>query len=166
MMSTRTMLRSAACLALCLLTLCLPAPTAFAADDPVELLNGLYDLSLGDAVAISGQKIEVGHLAVELKSGTAAPILAGDKPMGLFFEGSGSYVYTSEEPMDQAAFAYMARKVSKLEPAEKGGSISVSDTLSSFAVIGSIELPALSGGGGSELAGGVEKHRKYFDDVW
>ncbi|ANM28872.1 hypothetical protein ABI59_03525 [Acidobacteria bacterium Mor1] len=157
-------LRDLTCRAACLL-LILGMPATFADDGPGAILNGLYDPGLGPAAAVQGVELSVGHLTIKLDNGSAAPILAGDKPLGLFFQGSGSYTYRSEEPMDQTAFAYMANKVSKFEPAKKGDALQVEDTFESLAIIGSIDLPELGTGGG-DLGESFGEHRKYFDGVW
>src|SRR5438309_620783 len=50
-------------------------------------------LQLGDSAAINNAEFAVGHIKIRLISGSAARLLAGNEPVGIFFSGKGSFEY-------------------------------------------------------------------------
>lgn len=55
-------------------------------------------------------KLQLRSLSLQLDEGTAARIMEGDRPVGLYFKGSGTFRYISKERME---FAVMAFNLSK-----------------------------------------------------
>src|SRR6185369_12617748 len=72
-----------------------------AAEETAPQLFARYDnLTVGDAVTVSDLAITSGAMKFTLKSGSAAPVKAGDEVVGLFFSGDGSFSYVENEPVE------------------------------------------------------------------
>src|SRR3989442_4587990 len=69
---------------------------------PFPALQGILDdyasLRAGSGYDAAGREFHMGHLKIYFRSGTLYPILtASGKEAGFLFDGSGRYIYTSEE---------------------------------------------------------------------
>ncbi|HVQ54531.1 MAG TPA: hypothetical protein VMT25_05090, partial [Thermoanaerobaculia bacterium] len=85
---------------------------AAAAEGPAlpELVERFDHLRVGEAVAVSGLRLSVGHFECRLKAGRAAPVQAGEEVVGLFFEGEGSMEYVSVDPVEAPVVLFDAKK--------------------------------------------------------
>lgn len=90
-----------------------------------------YDgMTLGQPAVVSDVKLTAGHITFTLASGNAAPIVAGNKTIGLFFSGSGAYTHVSNDPAEAAVVKHNVKKISDLKLAESAGGLAISDSFS------------------------------------
>jgi len=73
---------------------------------PFPALQGILDdyasLRAGSGYDAAGREFHMGHLKIYFRSGTLYPILtASGKEAGFLFDGSGRYIYTSEDAADR-----------------------------------------------------------------
>src|SRR5919206_327010 len=80
-------------LSITVLLVCL-AVSSFAAAPLTDFVGAAEQLHLAaDVAPVSNLTFSVGHMTVKLTSGSAARVLAGNEPVGLFFKGNGSFQY-------------------------------------------------------------------------
>lgn len=119
---------------------------------------------LADEVApVSGATFTVGHMKLDLASGSAASIFAGQERIGIFFKGKGTYRYETVEATELPIVSYNVRKASdqKYEGDASRGVITGSfDELVLWT--SNAPLPALAGTGGAALAQDFAQHRERF----
>lgn len=88
-----------------------------------------YDgMTLGQATAITDVKLTSGHMTFTLASGTAAPVVAGNETIGLFFSGKGSYEYVSNDPAEAAILKTNVKRATDLGMTETANAITVGDS--------------------------------------
>ncbi|HEY0593622.1 MAG TPA: M1 family aminopeptidase [Thermoanaerobaculia bacterium] len=159
-MRTRSLL-----LACALVAVALPA---FSAPTVAGLVEKYGALHLGDAFTVQNLPLKSGHLDVTLASGTLAKVMAGDETVGLFFNGRGTYAYTSAEPVEQPLLETNLRRATKLASEKSGDGRKVSDEFQQLFVwwLGS-PLPDVAG---TPAAASIEKefkeHRELFLREW
>ncbi len=71
--------------------------------------------------------LESGHFKATLASGTLARVMAGDETIGLFFNGKGTYEYTSTEPVEQPLLETNLRRATKLQSEKSGDGRKIGD---------------------------------------
>src|ERR1041385_523312 len=70
------------------------AVSSFAAAPLTDFVGAAEHLHLAaDVAPVSNLSFTVGHMSIQLASGSAARVLAGNEPVGLFFKGNGSFQY-------------------------------------------------------------------------
>src|SRR4029453_18717218 len=86
------------------------------------LVERFDHLTVGKPLLVGPMTLSSGHLECKLQSGNAAPVLAGDDVVGVYFEGAGSMEYLSVDPVEAPSVMFNARKGSSLKPenTEKG----------------------------------------------
>jgi hypothetical protein len=75
--------------------LCLLSLPLFAATGLVDTVKQYRDLSLGTAKSVTDYRFTVGHATFSLPSGTVTPVLAGERQVGVYLSGSGTFTYES-----------------------------------------------------------------------
>lgn len=92
------------------------AGLAVAADEDVAATVRRFEaLQVGSAsIPVRDLTLSSGRLTLALKSGSVAPVSAGDEIVGVFFEGTGAFVYRSEDPVEFPISAFEARKATRL----------------------------------------------------
>src|SRR5438132_1649026 len=85
-------MKSRRLLALALVCLAVPA----IASTPADVFRDLRAPSLGGAAPVSNITISLGHMKLNLASGSAAKLTAAGEQVGLFFKGHGSFEYVAE----------------------------------------------------------------------
>jgi len=89
--------RAVLCLALPLVT----SQPARADKTFPELINQWSLLSLqGRGCPVQGLRLSAGHVTLVLANGNAAPVVAGDEVVGIFFRGQGTLEYLSADPVE------------------------------------------------------------------
>jgi len=81
----------------------------------VALLERFGHLAVGEANLVGPLTLAAGHLECRLTSGRAAPVLGGDEVVGIFFDGTGSLEYLSEDPLEAPVVLFNTRKASALK---------------------------------------------------
>jgi hypothetical protein len=147
-------------LALPLLLLCLPVS---AAQLTVAGLAETYDHpTIGKAAPVNGLTFESGHMKITLAQGSAAPVMAGDETIGLFFKGSGRFEYRSEDPTEAAVMTTNLKNATNLKAEQSGNALIVRDTFDEvFLRIAGREVPKVSGDG-TALDAAFAQHREAF----
>src|SRR5262249_14386698 len=110
-------LLGAGCVGVARMSSAAPAPEGVA-----SLVERFEHLAVGDAKQVSGLTLSSGHFECRLSAGRAAPVLAGEEVVGIFYEGAGTMAYVSADPLEASTFSFNARKVSslKLDKTEQG----------------------------------------------
>src|SRR5262245_45431451 len=92
--------------------------SAFAAPSVSDLVRKYSDLKLGAAQRVTNVSITNGHATFTIPSGVAAAVMAGDEQVGVFYNGPGTFTYTTTEKVEFPLVRYNARSAKvKLEPA-------------------------------------------------
>ena len=88
-----------------------------------------YDgMTIGQATAVADVKLTSGHMTMTLVSGQAAPVVAGDETVGLFFTGKGTYEHMSNDAAEAAVVRHNVKKITNLALADKSGALAISDS--------------------------------------
>jgi hypothetical protein len=136
---------------------CIAVP-AFAAT-PVEVVRDLRAPSLGAPAPVSNLTIAIGHLKLNLASGSAARLTAAGETVGLYFKGNGSFEYVAEA----TELPLVARNVRSDSKAKMNGA-TIGDELVEVLVVSAGEtLPAIGDGGGAALADAFTAHQALFN---
>ncbi len=141
------------------------ARTLFAAQPPrlAETIERFDHLTVGDAKLVGPLTLSSGHFECRLASGRAAPVLAGDEVVGVFFVGTGSLEYVSADPLETPVVMFNARKGSSLKPEKTDKGVRLRDNLTRVLWLAQGQpLPALSGPAAASLAVGFSGQREKF----
>jgi hypothetical protein len=112
--------------------------------------------SIGGAAPVNNLTMSVGHLKLNLASGSAAKLAGTD---GFFFKGSGSFEYVAES----TELPLVARNVKSDSKAKLSGA-TISDDVAEVLVMSAGEtLPAIGESGGAALADAYAAHQALFD---
>lgn len=104
-----------------------------------------------------------GHLKVRFDDGSAAPVLAGEETIGIFFKGKGTYEYLSADETEASVLQTNARKATGLKAEKVAGGLVVRDSFESvFLWTRNVAAPSVSGGQGAVIAGNFTSHREIF----
>lgn len=154
-------MRKHAALVLLAAVLCFtPLLAAESLKDTIAAYDGM---TIGQATAVTGMKLTSGHMTISLLSGQAAPIVAGDQTIGLFFTGKGSYEYLSNDPTEAAVVKHNVKKASDLTLAEKKGALTVGDAFEQILYIRpGATFPELSASGTISVDAPFLEFKKYF----
>ena len=152
---------------LTLLLLCL-AVSLFAAAPLTDFVDAAEHLHLAaDVALVSNLTFSVGHMTVKLASGSAARVLAGNEPVGLFFKGNGSFQY---EDVDTAALPVVnhnVKAVAHLKLVSDATHAVITDDFTEVLLVGGgVAWPELSGSGGAALADAFKAHEDLFGRVY
>lgn len=140
----------AVCVSLVLLSF-----AAFADAPRVSALAEQFDNpTLGPAAAVSNVTIKLSNrMSVTLASGNAAPVMAGKEQIGLFFTGSGTLSYRSDDKAEAVNVKFNARKASDFKVTEGAdANVLESEFKQLYLRSAGIQLPALSGSGEAPAA--------------
>ena len=131
----------------------------FSAQSPglAEIIERFDHLSVGDAVAVNNLRLTAGHIDCSL-SGRAAPVLAGDEVVGIFFEGTGTMDYLSVDPVEAPSVMFNAKNGSSLKPEKTERGVRLRSRFERILWIAQGQpLPALSGSPASPVAAAFAK---------
>ncbi|HKC25411.1 MAG TPA: hypothetical protein VKF32_11750, partial [Thermoanaerobaculia bacterium] len=138
---------------------------ARAAGPTVASLARDYDgLSLSGAPSrVENAKLTAGHMTLTFASGSHVPVVAGDRKLGFFFVGKGSFEYRAVDPIELPLVQFLVKKATsvKAEKAEK--SLVLKDGFTEILVLAAnVELPKTEAGGGTALDAAFKAHRETF----
>jgi len=150
-------------LALALVVSALALPL-FAADSFEALIKSHKQLTLATEVAnVTNLTFTVGHVKLELASGSAANVLAGTERAGIFFKGKGTLRYESVEATELSLVSYNVRKSSDQNYSGDASHGVVTGSFDELLILSAnVPLPALSGSGGAALADDFARHSERF----
>ncbi|HVE72066.1 MAG TPA: M1 family aminopeptidase [Thermoanaerobaculia bacterium] len=123
-----------------------------------------YDgMTIGQATVVNDVKLTSGHMTFTLSSGQAAPIVAGNETIGLFFTGKGTYEHISNDPAEAATVKHNVKKVSDLTLSEKSGSLAIADSFEQLLYIRpGAKFPQLSASSTISVDAPFNEFKKYF----
>lgn len=129
----------------------------------VSILERFDHLTVGEAKLVGPLTLSAGHLECRLASGRAAPVLAGDEVVGIFFDGNGTLEYVSADPLEAPVVLFNTRKASSLkaEKTEKGIRIRDSFARALWLAQGQ-PVPPLDGPAAPSVAAAFAKQRDKF----
>ncbi len=134
-----------------------------------ELVGQWSELSLqGPGRHVQGLRLSAGHLTLVLASGDAAPVLAGDEVVGVYFHGTGSMEYLSVDPIEFPVVTHNVRKNTDLSAVQEGSGLAIRDTFKEVLwLAGGMTPPILPAGpAGNPLERFFVAHRKKFNQVY
>jgi hypothetical protein len=126
------------------------------ASESVASLVETYDQPrLGTSGRVQNAEWSHGHLKVRFTEGSAAPVLAGDETIGIYFKGKGTYEYLSVDATEAAVLQTKAEKA--------GDGLVVRDSFESlFVWTRNAAAPAIEVAAGADLSGSFKDHRDLF----
>ena len=137
----------------------------FGADRPTlpAIIEQFDHLSVGKSMLVGPVTLSSGHLECKLQSGNAAPVLAGDDVVGVYFEGTGSMEYLSVDPVEAPSVMFNARKGSSLKPEKTDKGVRLRDNFTRILWIAQGQpMPSLSGQPSTALTPGFAGQREKF----
>src|SRR5262249_3550714 len=143
------------------------APAGRAAAEDRATLPALIErfdhLTVGKAMLVGPMTLSSGHLECKLQSGNAAPVLAGDDVVGVYFEGTGAMEYLSVDSVEAPSVMFNARKGSALRPEKTEKGVRLRDNFTRILWLAQGQaVPAPSGQPGSSLTAGFATQREKF----
>jgi hypothetical protein len=131
-----------------------------------ETIDRFDHLRVGGAVVVKGLRLSAGHMECVLESGRAAPVLAGDEIVGLFFEGRGAMVYVSVDPVEAPVVVFDAKKGTSLKVERRDRGVGLRDRPDRILWLARGQpLPELSGAAASSLDETFRTQREKFARV-
>ena len=117
-------------------------------------------------VQVENLSFSSSNLKLELTSGTAAKVMAGEEWIGIFFKGQGTLSYLSKDPTEAAVLKHNADQVGKVEfePTEAGMRLSA-PVKEVFIRAGGIPLPEFSGEPAASLEKDLAELDKFYGSV-
>jgi hypothetical protein len=156
---TRCQLRSGFLLLLCNLA-GIPAPAATFE----QALGGHQDLKIAEeASAAHALHFRQGHLNLDLLSGSAAVVLAGGRPVGIYFRGEGRLSYASADQIEWPVMFFNLRKATGLSGKKAGAFLTVGDSFKDALILAAgRDLPKPDGAAAASPAESFARHREKF----
>jgi peptidase M1-like protein len=148
-----------------LLAAALPAERTAAAEpnlaETVERFEGLR--VEGTSAPVSNLTLTIGHLKLLCRSGNASPVRAGEEVVGLFFQGTGSLEYRSEDPVEFPTAAFNVREVSSLTVEKTAKDLLLRGAFTRALFLGAgWAVPEVSGRDGPSLESAFRAQREKF----
>lgn len=149
----------------CAFAIAFPVACLAATPSVSDLVATYSNLTVGPARQVSSATFTIGHLTLKLAGGSAAPVMAGDRQVGHFYVGDGTFSYTSTEKVEFPAIKYNARS-SKVKIEAAADKVVVRDTLTRVLLLGSA-LPVIAQEGSAPaLEPAFQQHREAFSHHW
>lgn len=139
------------------------AASSLAADLPT-LAAAYANPTLGPATTVQKLPIRISNLTVELTAGSAAPVLGGTDPIGIFFSGNGRFTYRSTDRIESSLVIFEAKKLGREATKGQDGTVTVSGDFSTLYLLAAgIDLPRLDEGKPDpKLQDRFNAHREHF----
>ena len=141
------------------------SPLLAAPDHPdlLPVLEAFDHLAVGAAVKVSGLRLEGPHASWVLESGSAAPVSAGERVVGVFVEGKGSFEYLSTDALEAPVVTFNANKGSSLKPEKTAEGVRLKDSFKRLLWLGAATpVPELAGAAAPPLTDSFRKLRDKF----
>lgn len=126
-----------------------------------DVVAAYANAHLGDAKTVSNVTITVGHGTYTLPSGTAAVVMAGGKPVGLFLAGNGMFRYETTNRDELAALRYNAKHGGVKVDAGPDKAV-IQESFENALLLGS-GLPELTGAAAAAPQAAFDANRKLFE---
>ena len=154
-------------IAICLLLLLSLSGVAADAPRVAALAEQFDNPTLGPTAAVSNVTIKLSdRMSVTLANGSAAPVMAGKTAMGVFFVGSGSFSYRTEDKAEAVNVKFNAKKASDFKVTDgAGANVIQSDFKQLYLRSAGIQLPQLTGTG-ENLAAPFNAFREELKQRW
>ena len=140
------------------------------ADTPPGLLATIeqFDhLTVGNALTVGSMVLTTGRLECKTSSGRAAPVLAGDRTVGFFFEGNGEMQYVSADPIEAPVVVFNTKKATSLKPEKSDKGVRLRDRFTRMLWIAQGEpLPALTGTAAAPLTDAFAGERERYSRLY
>jgi hypothetical protein len=128
-----------------------------------SIVERFEHLTVGDAKQVSGLILSSGHFDCRLSAGRAAPVLAGDEVVGIYYDGGGTMSYVSADPLEASTFSYNVRKVSSLKLDKTDQGVRVTDGFARVLWLAQGRpLPPIEGAAAAPLTESFSKQREKF----
>jgi hypothetical protein len=150
-------------LLVCLLTL-----PILAAPDAATLAAGYASPTLGTTVLVGNVSVTLSNTTFVM-SGTAAPLMVGEKQVGVFLVGKGHYRLRSVDPIEESIVRYEAKKLDRLATKQEDGSVVIEDSFDRILLlISGAPQPELKGPkAADDLVAEFRNHKeKYSNALW
>src|ERR1041384_2613352 len=144
------------------------ATASFAAAPLTDFVAAAEPLHLAaDVAPVSNLTFSVGHMTIKLASGSAARVLAGNEPAGLFFKGNGSFQYEDVDAADIPIVNHNVKAVAHVKHVSDAAHAVISDDFTELLLTGGgVAWPELTGSGGAALADAFKAHEDLFARVY
>jgi hypothetical protein len=138
--------------------------TSLSATDIATLAAAQANPTLGAAAKVERVTVHISNITIEMTAGIAAPVMAGQTPIGMFFNGDGHYVYRSLDPVEKSLVLFEAKKLGRDARKETDGSVTIRGDFKQLYLRGAgFELPVLKGEAiDPSLQQLFGKHRDHF----
>ncbi len=80
-------------------------------------------------------RIQIGHANLLLERGEASPLMIGDRTVGLFYRGGGTFEFTSDLPFEWAVMRHNLAKDGHAKPSETPAGLHLQDRVKQVVVI-------------------------------
>ena len=138
---------------------------AGAPENVASLVERFGHLSVGDAKQVKEMTLSSGHFECRLSGGSAAPVLAGDEVVGIYYEGAGTMSYVSADPLEASLVAFNA-KASSLKPEKTEQGVRLTDRFARVLWISQGRAMApLDGAAAASLTASFAKQREKFHRI-
>ena len=140
------------------------ARLAAAGAESISSMVERYDhLTVGPARQVAPMTLSAGHFECRLGAGRAAPVLAGDEVVGVYYEGSGTMAYVSADPLEASTVVFNAKKVSSLRVEKTDQGVKLTDGVSHVLWIAAGRpVPPLEGAAAAPLTDAFARQREKF----
>lgn len=109
-------------------SLVIPVRAAHSETSFSETIKDFSSLTLqGSSRPVQGMRLSAGHVAIDLSSGTIAPVVAGREVVGVYFVGTGTIEYTTEDPVELPIVVYNVKKNTGLKTLAQGKGLVIRD---------------------------------------
>jgi hypothetical protein len=136
-----------------LAAVCLSTPL-FAASRFGALVQGFEHPKAGPSSAVSNAGFSIGHLKLNLASGTASPVTVAGQKVAVFFTGEGTFTYTSDDPVERPIVTHNVKVDShlKLEGADAKSAVISGPVNEVLLYAAGVALPQIPDGSGAPPA--------------
>lgn len=151
-------------------TLLVAASFSAHAEDTVAGLVETYDHPrLGATISVQDQTWKHEHLTILMSQGVAAPVMAGDETIGIYFRGTGTWDYVSVDPAEFTVMETNTRSSTNLKVEKTDSGRVLRDSFTElFLWTSSVERPLIAEPSAAEaasdpaLAEKFKAHRELF----
>src|ERR1051325_9771337 len=113
------------------------AVSSFAAAPLIDFVDAAEHLHLAaDVAPVSNLSFTVGHMTIKLAPGSAARVLAGNEPVGLFFKGNGSFQYEDVDTADLPVVNHNVKAVAHVKLVSDAAHAVISDDFTEVLLVG------------------------------
>jgi len=141
--------------------LCLSVPT-FAASRFAALAEGYQNPKPSPSGAVSNVSFSIGHMKLNLASGTASPVMVAGQQAAIFFTGDGTFTYTTDDPVERPIVVHNVKVDSHLKLDADGKNAVISGPVNEVMLYaGGVALPQVAAGSGA-VSPDFAKHLEDF----